>query len=90
MLARDQVKYPKPDERHLLEVIEAIGTSPEKVVYIGDTITDLLSARDANVTFIGFPGNELSKQRMMELGANYIINSLEELPFILSSLKSKT
>jgi phosphoglycolate phosphatase len=88
MLARDQVEYPKPDERHLLEVIASIGTSPEKVVYIGDTITDLLSSRDANITFIGFSGNESSKQRMMDLGANYLINSLDELPMILRSLKS--
>jgi phosphoglycolate phosphatase-like HAD superfamily hydrolase len=79
LLARDEVEHPKPDPRHLLQVIDALGTSPNKVVYIGDTTTDLTTAIEADIAFIGYAGNEEWANRMREAGCEVFVSDLREI-----------
>ncbi|MGA1862709.1 HAD-IA family hydrolase, partial [Deferribacter thermophilus] len=48
------VKKPKPDPEGLFKIINFFKTEPERVLYIGDTINDLLAAKNAKVNFISF------------------------------------
>ena len=83
MLARDMVDNPKPDPRHLLEVLEAISVEPEDSIYIGDTTTDLRTARSAKVTFIGYMRSPRWAERLKEAGCDAEISDLSELKKIL-------
>ena len=58
LLARDEVEHPKPDPRHILQIVDALDASPEDTIYIGDTTTDLETARAASIAFLGFINNE--------------------------------
>lgn len=83
LLARDDVEHPKPDPRHLLEVIALLDAEPSETLYIGDTTTDLKAARGANVPFIGLlTGSEWSR-RLLEESCPVI----EELPQLLKLLE---
>ncbi len=84
LLARDEVEHPKPDPRHLLQVIEALGASPHKVVYVGDTTTDLTTAMAANIAFIGYAGNEEWVKRMKEAGCEVFVSDLREIIDIIT------
>jgi phosphoglycolate phosphatase len=75
-LARDEVEHAKPDPRHLLQVVCDLGTSPHRVVYIGDTTTDLTTAVAADIAFIGYAGNEEWVKRMKESGCDTFISDL--------------
>lgn len=75
-LARDEVEHAKPDPRHLLQVVDDLGTSPQKVIYIGDTTTDLTTAMAADISFIGYAGNEEWVKRMKESGCDAFISDL--------------
>lgn len=78
-LARDEVEHAKPDPRHLLQVVDDLGTSPQRVVYIGDTTTDLTTAMAADIAFIGYAGNEEWAKRMKESGCDAFISDLGEV-----------
>jgi HAD superfamily hydrolase (TIGR01509 family) len=79
VLARDEVDHPKPDPRHLLQVIRALNASPQGVIYIGDTTTDLSTAKEAGIAFIGYAGNENWAKRMREAGCRTFVSDLLEI-----------
>jgi HAD superfamily hydrolase (TIGR01509 family) len=87
VLARDDVKYPKPDPRHLLATISLLNVKPEDVVYVGDTITDLETARSAEIRFIGYKRDEVWGQRLLDAGCELLIDDLLEVAKI--ALKPK-
>jgi phosphoglycolate phosphatase len=79
MLARDDVTYPKPDPRHLLEVITCLGVTPDTVLYVGDSNTDLKTAEAANVLFVGYRRNEEWAKRLEDAGCKNMVSDLYEL-----------
>jgi len=79
MLARDEVIFPKPDPRHLFEVVELLSLQPEDIIFIGDTSTDLNTAKAADVPFVAYLGNPRWAERMKEAGIEYGISDLIEL-----------
>jgi len=83
LLARDDVEHPKPDPRHLLQVVEALGASTRGVVYVGDTATDLRTAAEAGVAFIGFLRDDDWGRRLREAGCETMIDDLLRLPEIV-------
>lgn len=70
-MARDDVEHLKPDPRHLLRAVEALGSSPDRVIYIGDTTTDFKTAMDAVINFW-----DLSGMRRGERGSGRLDASL--------------
>jgi phosphoglycolate phosphatase len=84
-LARDEVPYPKPDPRHLLDVITHIGAKPEQVFYVGDTSTDLETAKAAKVAFIGYNRDEEWGKRLLDAGCMRMVKDLFDLVGIADS-----
>lgn len=79
LLARDEVEHPKPDPRHLLQVVDGLDASPEKVVYVGDTTTDYRTAVEAGIAFIGFPRSDGWRGRLEEAGCRVVVADLREV-----------
>ena len=79
MIARDDVPYPKPDPRHLLDVIYSLGAKREEVFYVGDTPTDVKTADAAKVLFIGYKRDEEWGKRLTEAGCLKMVDNLLEL-----------
>lgn len=50
---RETFPYCKPDPRHLLDTIRAAGGDPTRAIMVGDSRTDVDTARAANVPVIG-------------------------------------
>lgn len=83
LLARDDVEHPKPDPRHLLKVVEALGASPSRVVYVGDTTTDHKTAKEAGIAFIGYLRNDEWGRRLREAGCETLIDDLRRVADII-------
>jgi len=79
MLARDDVPFPKPDPRHLFETIALLGVDPVDVLYVGDTTTDLETARAAEVDFVGYKRDEAWGQRLLDAGCILLAEDLLEV-----------
>lgn len=84
-LARDEVLYPKPDPRHLLDVVTRLGAKTDEVFYVGDTSTDLETAKSANVEFIGYKRDEEWGKRLTDAGCTRIVEDLLEIIEIADS-----
>ena len=79
MLARDEVDSPKPSPDHLLQVVDMLESTPDRVVYIGDSTTDLTTAGAAGITFLGFWWSDERATRMKEAGCRDFVRDLKEI-----------
>lgn len=77
--------FNKPDRRHYDAVAEELGVAPENSLYIGDSETDVETARNAGVPIILVPFG-YSKQSAAELGGDRLIEHFAELPEVVGEL----
>lgn len=52
VLGGNSLDYRKPDPRHLIETIKRAGGRHEKAIMIGDSVTDIDAAKNANIPVI--------------------------------------
>ncbi|MDQ0320577.1 phosphoglycolate phosphatase [Pararhizobium capsulatum DSM 1112] len=79
----------KPDAEHLLSTIRLAGGTPEKAVMIGDSLNDILVARNAAVRSIGVPFG-YSDVSIESLSPDLIIAHFDELtPQLVEDLISR-
>lgn len=78
ILCPEDVKYPKPDGRHLTDTIRAMGARPESAVYVGDSETDMIAARDAGITAIAVTFG-YSRNGPEHLDADYSVDQIAEI-----------
>jgi phosphoglycolate phosphatase len=75
---RDSFPYVKPDPRHLTLTIERAGGRPSSAVMVGDSLTDIVTARAARVPVVavsfGYSGTPVH-----ELKADRVVDSFDEL-----------
>lgn len=74
-------KKPYPDT--ILSAIDELGVSKENCLYIGDSEVDILTAKNANVKSVSVTWGFRNEDLLRESGANYIINSPQDLISIL-------
>jgi phosphoglycolate phosphatase len=85
VLGADSRPYRKPDPRHLLDTISELGGRPESAVLIGDSETDVMTARAANVpvVVVSFGYTEIP---VHDLGADAVIDHFDALEQALARL----
>ena len=76
---------PYPDQ--LLACFEMLGVDPRKGVVVGDSVRDVDAAKAAGVYAIAVPAHFTKLEALEKAGADRILDSLEELPAVLSSLQ---
>jgi phosphoglycolate phosphatase-like HAD superfamily hydrolase len=69
----------KPDPHCLNRALSAMGAAPSAGLMIGDTPSDFLAARQAEVPFLGYARNGRTEKLLREAGATTIVDSLEPL-----------
>ena len=72
----------KPDPRHILSVAERLGVAPERSLMIGDSINDVAAAKAAGIKVVAVTFGYTTTPAL-ELGADAVIDSFEELPRLL-------
>lgn len=79
VVARDDTPHPKPDARQLLVTIDMVGATREDTLYIGDTTTDLVTAENADVDFVGYWRDERWAQMLIDRGCGKIVKDLLDI-----------
>jgi phosphoglycolate phosphatase len=74
----DLAPRPKPDASHLLRAIELAGGDPERAVMVGDSINDVLAARNAKVpvVLVSFGYTDIPPR---DMDADALIDGFDEL-----------
>jgi len=75
---------PKPDPRGLLAILRQAGCEPARASYVGDSRTDLLTARAAHVQAVGVSWGAHPRTDMEGMGFDLLVDSPLEL---VSALK---
>ena len=84
---KSSVPFHKPDRRHYNEVAKALGVDPDQSLYVGDSETDVETARNAGVPIIMVPFG-YSRRPAKKLGGDRLINHFSELPDAVEELFS--
>lgn len=74
----DTFSVRKPDAEHLLGTVSRAGADPKRTVMIGDSLNDMLVARNAGVPSIGVPFG-YSDVPIAELEPTHVIAHFDEL-----------
>jgi len=74
-------KKPAPDS--VFKAIEALGADPREVVYIGDSEVDVVTAKNAGLSFIGVSWGYRDKADLQAEGAETIADTPDELLALL-------
>ena len=74
----DTFAFRKPDPAHILATVERAGGTPDKVLMIGDSINDILAARNGDIPSIAVDFG-YSDVPVEELGASHVIGHFNEL-----------
>jgi len=85
VVCSDDVTNPKPHPESLFLIMEKLGASPEDTVMVGDGINDILAAKNANIASIAVTWGDVGKKELKECGANYLIDSFDDLNKIFLS-----
>lgn len=79
----------KPDPGHLIRTVEIAGGDPKNAVMVGDSINDILAARNAAVPSIAVPFG-YSDTPVEALGATCVIRHFDELtPELVAGLMAE-
>ena len=68
---------PQPDGINL--VLEKLGVSKEKAVYVGDSEVDCITAKNADIPCVGVTWGFRDKDVLVENGADIIVDSPEDI-----------
>ena len=82
------VKQAKPAPDMYVEFMEKTGLSADEIAVVGDTCNDMLFGKNNGGTSIGVLSGVSSKEDLEEI-ADYIIDSVEELPELIEQLNNK-
>ena len=85
VLGADTLHVRKPDPLHFTETARRIGADPARSVMIGDTLTDLETARRAGVPCV-LTGFGFAAEPMDELAPDAVVAHFDELPPVLERL----
>jgi phosphoglycolate phosphatase len=86
VVTREDTKNHKPDAEPLLLACKKLKIKPEEAVYVGDSVIDYKTAKNAGMKFIGFLSNGSTKKEFKQAGVKITIKSLDELPRIIGKL----
>jgi phosphoglycolate phosphatase len=75
---KDTFDFFKPDPRHLTETIRLAGGDPAKAIMVGDSKTDIDTAKAARIPVIGVTFG-YTDVHVRDLGADYIIDHFDDM-----------
>ncbi|RTZ92361.1 MAG: hypothetical protein DSY91_03710 [Deltaproteobacteria bacterium] len=82
-LSRDEVRFLKPEPEGLEKTISMLGLTPDKVIFIGDSRTDIRTAKKVGCHVAVAAQGENTRREMEPLGPDHLLASLEPLIEIL-------
>jgi phosphoglycolate phosphatase len=79
----------KPDPRSVNDMISKLGIPREEILYVGDTHTDMMTAKNAGLTSVGVLWGFRTANELVESGASYLVAKPEEILFLMKEGKSR-
>ena len=88
MIGADDVNKAKPNPEPVLNILEALGYKACQTLVVGDMDVDILMGANAGTKTCGVTYGNGTKKELEEVGADYVINSIDELIGIVEKNES--
>ncbi|MDO4287036.1 MAG: HAD family hydrolase [Eubacteriales bacterium] len=69
----------KPDPTSCRLVMQQLGVKPEEVLYVGDSGTDMQTAKNAGLTAVGVTWGFRNREDLLQNGADYLVDAPVEI-----------
>jgi len=79
----------KPDPAGAFEIMKELHVEPKECLYMGDTKTDMITAKSANIDSIGVLWGFRDKEELEQNGAKYISTSPADVIKLISHIESE-
>jgi len=89
IVSRDDAVRMKPHEEIIVKAIERLKTLPRRTVYVGDSAVDVIAGRRAGAHVVAIAGGADPRERLLENGADFIIDELDELLEVLEVIEER-
>ncbi len=86
IVTRDDVIDLKPNGKMILETVKRLGLEVSEVIHIGDTVHDILAAKEAGVRSIAITGGAHDVELLKASKPDYLVNSFKEIPQKIKNL----
>ena len=83
IIPRESVSEVKPNPIHLENALNALKLRPQEVVLVGDSVKDVLCAKELGVLAVGVTTGLSSSDELTRAGAQYIASSANEIPKLI-------
>ena len=84
VLGADDVTHAKPHPEPVLRTLEKFGCKADEALVVGDAVFDIEMGRRAGVKTCGVTYGNGTRQELIDAGADYLIDSFDELLRVLS------
>lgn len=81
----EDVAVNKPDPEGVIHALGCLGNRPEECLFIGDSIVDAQTAKNASVPFVAVLTGTTQKEAFKSFAPSRILNSVKELPDYLKN-----
>ncbi len=88
VLGSGNINFRKPDARPLWTVMERMGVTRDKCIYVGDSEVDIATARNAGVPLV-LVGYGYARIPVVELESDARVDSFRDLPAALAGLSCR-
>lgn len=77
--ARDHVEFLKPDPRHLLHCLDALGCTPGESLMVGDGVLDMTAGKSLRMTCVGVLTGSNDASKLRAAGADHVLERATDL-----------
>lgn len=89
IVSRDDAVRMKPHEEVVIKAIKRLNVLPRETVYVGDSAVDMIAGKRAGAHVVGITGGADSRERLLENGADFIIDKLDDLIGVLEVIEER-
>lgn len=84
------VKNHKPSSEGIQKVLSTFGLEPNQVLMVGDSVADIIAAREAGVKVAAVVWDSYSKEKIMQMDVEYLFHTVAEFSQWLKSSFEQT
>lgn len=88
VIGLDDVTKAKPDPEPLMKALEALGSTPEEAIMVGDNSHDILGGKNAGVTTAAVGWAIKGEEYLTSFNPDYILHTMNDLLDIVGVTKS--
>ncbi len=90
LVTREDAFKGKPDGATVKEALTRLEVESGDAVFIGDSIVDIIAARNSNVVSVAIPSGPTSSSDLLEYAPDYMINSISELSSLIDVIETNS